>query len=166
MLNLNLKNCIMAHVINCIHCVWATRRRFPYLTGKTKDNVIGHIREIAGESGIYIDFINAYKDHVHCLISLGPDQKLCEAIKLIKGESSRWIRETIPSCENFNWAREYYAVSVGPGVINRVRNYIRDQEKHHAQKNWQQEQEEIRKAISNCPQQYSLDKHIKLQTTP
>jgi len=40
--------------------------------------VFRHIIENAKEKGIYIDFINGYTDHVHCLVSLGSGMGLGE----------------------------------------------------------------------------------------
>ena len=41
---------------------------------------------------------------------------------------------------------EYYAVSVSESHVNRVRNYIKNQEEHHRKKTWQEEADEyIRK---------------------
>jgi putative transposase len=60
-----------------IHFVWSTKNRVPYLESKElRQKVWNHIRENAKEKGIFIDFINGYNDHCHCLISLGVDQTI------------------------------------------------------------------------------------------
>ena len=52
-----------------IHCVWSTKNRIPYLHSKEiRLTVWNHIRENAREKGIFIDFINGYSDHCHCLV--------------------------------------------------------------------------------------------------
>lgn len=47
-----------------------------------------HIMDNARDKGIYIDFINGYTDHCHCLISLGSEQNISKIMQLIKGESA------------------------------------------------------------------------------
>jgi hypothetical protein len=41
--------------------------------------------------------------------------------------------------EKFGWQDEYFAVSVSESMIEKVRNYIRKQEEHHAKKTYEQE---------------------------
>ena len=129
----------MAYVHNWLHCVWGTKYRTPLLNGSLKDPVIEHIRENAKEKGIIIDMINGYRDHIHCLIRLRPDQTLAWAIQHIKGESSYWINKEGLTKRKFKWAVQYFAVSVGEKDIPVVRRYIKDQEKHHKIKSWEEE---------------------------
>ena len=133
----------MAYVKNWLHCVWGTKNRTPYLSGGIKNKVTDHIKVNAKEKGIYIDIINGYNEHIHCLISLNPDIALSKVIQLIKGESSYWINKKNITGSKFCWAVEYYAVSVSESHIHRVRNYIKNQEEHHRRKSWQEEYEEF-----------------------
>ncbi len=93
--------------------------------------VLNHIRKNAEEKGIQIDFINCVADHVHCLIVLSNDQTLVNTLKLLKGESAHWINQEKLVAGKFGWQDEYFAVSVSESGRERVRNYIRDQAKHH-----------------------------------
>jgi REP element-mobilizing transposase RayT len=102
-----------------------------------------HIRENAIKKGIFIDFINGYNDHCHCLLSLGDDQTLRQIMQLIKGESSFWINKQGLLNEKFEWQDEYFAVSVSESLVDKVRNYIKNQENHHAHKSWENEYNEL-----------------------
>jgi len=127
-----------------IHFVWSTKNRVPYLDSKElRSKVWTHIRENGKEKGIFVDFVNGYDDHCHCLVSLGADQTLQKTMQLIKGESSFWINKNGLTNEKFEWQDEYFAVSVSESMIDRVRNYIRNQEKHHSKKSFQDEYEEF-----------------------
>ncbi|WP_348800531.1 IS200/IS605 family transposase [Flavobacterium adhaerens] len=127
-----------------IHCVWSTKNRIPYLSSiELRQKVWQHIRENAIQKGIFIDFINGYSDHCHCLISLGVDQNIQKVMQLIKGESSFWINKNGLTKDKFQWQDEYFAVSVSESVIDKVRNYIKNQETHHAQKTFQEEYDEF-----------------------
>jgi putative transposase len=127
-----------------IHFVWATKNRFPFLaTREIRLKVWEHIRENAKKKGIYIDFINGYHDHCHCLVSLGVDQTMSKVMQLLKGESAYWINKN-KLCEGrFEWQDEYFAVSVSESVVDRVRGYIKKQEEHHRKKSFQEEYEEL-----------------------
>ena len=60
-------------------------------------------------------------------------------MQLIKGESSHWINQQKLTLEKFEWQDEYFAVSVSESMVDRVRNYIKNQEVHHAKKTFQEE---------------------------
>ena len=127
-----------------LHCVWSTKNRIPYLDSiELRQKVWNHIRENAIQKGIYIDFINGYSDHCHCLISLGVDQNIQKVIQLIKGESSFWINKNELTKEKFQWQEEYFAVSVSESILDKVREYIKTQEEHHKKKSFQEEYDEF-----------------------
>ena len=127
-----------------IHFVWSTKNRYPFLYSKElRLQVWNHIRENAIQKGIYIDFINGYSDHCHCLVSLGIDQTIQKVMQLIKGESSFWINKNNLTTERFEWQDEYFAVSVSESMIDKVREYIKNQEVHHSKKTFQQEYDEF-----------------------
>jgi len=129
----------MSYLKIWIHLVWTTKNRQPLLTKKIRKPVFKHIRENANKKGIYIDFINGYKEHVHCLISLGSEQNIDKVLMLLKGESSHWINKQKLCRQKFEWQSGYYAVSVSESVLDRVRAYIKNQELHHKKSSFNDE---------------------------
>lgn len=130
----------MPYVKTYIHFVWSTKNRVPFLnTAVLRLQVWNHIRENAREKGIYVDFVSGYSEHCHCLISLGTDQTLQKTVQLIKGESSFWINKHKLTSEKFEWQDEYLAVSVSESMIDKVREYIKNQEEHHKKKSFVEE---------------------------
>ena len=128
-----------------IHLVWATKKREPLLTKDIRQLVFKHIRENAVIKNIHVDFVNGHVDHVHCLISLHPEQTISKVVQLIKGESSCWINKNNLCKEHFEWQDEYFAVSVSESSVNKVREYIKNQEEHHSKKTFQEEYDEFMK---------------------
>jgi len=127
-----------------IHFVWSTKNREPFLDSfELRKKVWQHIRDNAKEKNIFIDFINGYTDHCHCLVSLGVDQTIQKVMQLIKGESSFWINKQGLTKQKFEWQDEYFAVSVSESIIDRVREYIKNQEEHHRKKTFQEEYDEF-----------------------
>jgi len=94
---------------------------------------------------IYIDAIDGYTDHVHCLVSLNAEERISDLMRMLKGESSYWINNERLTEWKFEWAKEYFAVSVSESIVANVRKYIRNQENHHRRKTNQEECEEIMK---------------------
>ena len=127
-----------------IHFVWSTKNRVPFLdTPELRKKVWQHIRENAKEKNIFIDFVNGYKEHCHCLVSLSIDQTIQKTMQLIKGESSFWINKNQLTKSKFEWQDEYFAVSVSESMVDKVREYIKNQEKHHLHKIFQDEYDEF-----------------------
>jgi putative transposase len=129
----------MSYVKNWLHCVWGTKNKTPFLIGSVKNDIISHILANAKDKHLYIDKINGHSQHLHCLISLSPDDSLSKVIQLIKGESSFWINKNRLTKFKFEWAVEYFAVSVSESQIHKVREYIKNQEEHHRKKTWDEE---------------------------
>ena len=126
-----------------IHAVWGTKNRHPFLMDGLRYKVINHIKPNTRAKSIYIDSLNGYFDHLHCLFRLNADMNLSKAINLIKGESSFWINKNNLTKSKFEWADEYYGVSVSESVIPRVRAYIQNQEERHRKITFEDEYAEL-----------------------
>lgn len=134
----------MAHVQIWIHLVWGTKRREPLLDKSVRFQIFEHIRETARDKGIHLDFINGHIDHVHCLISMNPKQNIADIAKQLKGESSHWVNNKTSLLKHkLEWCEDYYAVSIGVSGLEAVREYIKNQESHHAKKSFLEECEEF-----------------------
>lgn len=127
-----------------IHFVWATKARQPLLTDAIRPALFAHIKQNAFAKGIFLDRVNGYNDHVHCLVSLGSDQTIEKVAQLLKGESSFWLnnKSGLPS-EKLLWQDDYFAVSVSESGIEAVRSYIDNQEAHHRKKTFAEEYDEF-----------------------
>jgi putative transposase len=128
-----------------LHLVWSTKIRIPFLeTKQIRQSVWDHIKANSELKDVFIDYVNGYDDHCHCLVSLGASQTISKIMQLIKGESAHWINkqeilkgtkyDNGKSIQKFEWQDEYYAVSVSESHVEKVRNYIKYQEIHHATK--------------------------------
>ncbi len=116
------------------------QNRAPLLSNKNKRiDIFKHIKSSAKEKGIYLDFLNGAADHVHALISLSCDQTIAQVIAWLKGESSRYINTHKITEAYFDWADDYYAVSVSQSGVEAVRTYLKKQEEHHKQKTFDEE---------------------------
>ena len=133
----------MAYVRVWIHAVWGTKGREHLLTKELRPRIIAHIRENAKVKEIHIDRLNGYTDHLHCLFGLNADMAIAKALQLIKGESAHWINKGNVLPVRFEWADEYFAVSVSESMISRIRTYIDNQEEHHKKKSFAEEVEEF-----------------------
>ena len=133
----------MSFVKVWVHLVFATKNREPLLKKELRYDIYKHIIKNCKEKEIFLEAVNGYTDHVHCLISLGKDQTIAKVTQLIKGESSFWINQNNLTAEKFSWQDDYFAVSVSESQVPTVKNYIKNQEKHHAKKSFADEVNEF-----------------------
>lgn len=136
----------MSFVKIWIHLVFATKNRQPWLEKELRYDLHKHIIHNCKEKDIYLGEINGYNDHIHCLISLGKNQSIAKVTQLIKGESSIWINKSNFLDDYFAWQDDYFAVSIGESQVKTVINYIKNQERHHNNKSFEQESEEFKAA--------------------
>lgn len=80
-------------------------------------------------------------DHVHALLSLPSTQSVSKAMQLLKGNSSKWLRETFPQLVQcrFEWQEGYGAFSLGVSGVEATRRYIESQEEHHRVRDFAEE---------------------------
>ncbi|WP_373549697.1 transposase [Haliscomenobacter sp.] len=76
---------------------------------------------------------------MHCLISMACDQNIAQIMKLLKGGSSSYAVKQRLFTPDFDWADDYYAVSVSQSQVEMVRNYLKKQEEHHRRKTFEEE---------------------------
>jgi REP-associated tyrosine transposase len=133
----------MSFVKIWVHLVFATKEREPLLEKEIRYDVQNHIIENCRDKEIFLQSINGYTDHLHGLISLGKDQTISKVTQLIKGESSFWINQNNLTSEKFSWQDDYFAVSVSESQVPAVMNYIKNQEKHHSKKTFDDEVNEF-----------------------
>ncbi|CAN5310671.1 hypothetical protein BH09BAC5_BH09BAC5_05640 [soil metagenome] len=133
----------MSYVRIWVHVVWGTKNRHPFLTKEIRSQVIAHICENAKSKEIFINRINGYQDHLHCLISVNAEMSISKMMQLMKGESAFWINKNKLTREKFEWADEYFAVSVSESIVERVRIYIDNQEEHHRKTTFSEEYEKF-----------------------
>jgi putative transposase len=121
----------MSYVRIWLHAVWGTKKREPVLKDDIREKVCRHIVQNAIEKGFFIDSIDGHFDHLHSLMTLNADMSISKQMQLIKGESSFWINKNKLVKGHFEWADEYFAVSVSEDKLNKVREYIPGQKEHH-----------------------------------
>lgn len=129
----------MSYVRIWVHLVFSTKNREPFLNREIRYTVQKHIIKNCEEKEIFLRAINGFTEHMHCLISLGKEQSISKVAQLIKGESSFWINKTGLISEHFIWQDDYFAVSVGESQVGPVVKNIKNQEKHHMKKSFEDE---------------------------
>lgn len=87
--------------------------------------------------------IGGVADHVHVLLSLPATLSVSKAMQLLKGNSSKWLRETFPELRSQGcaWQEGFGAFSIGVSGVEDTIRYIQTQEEHHRKKSFREELE-------------------------
>lgn len=115
------------------HVVWCTKYRKPVLKGKIADDVKLHLTKTASDIGISIDAMEVMPDHVHLLIDCKPQFCPADGIKILKGNTARWLFMAYPELKRELWGGHlwnpsYFIATVSERSAEQVRTYIANQQ--------------------------------------
>jgi putative transposase len=122
-----------------VHCVWSTKNREPCLTPDLRERLWPYLGGIAKQNQMKALAIGGAADHVQILLSLSATLCVAKAMQLLKGNSSKWIRETFPKMRSFAWQEGYGAFSVGISGVDAPIAYIGNQAEHHRKRSFREE---------------------------
>ena len=119
------------------HIVFATKGRLPLLEIESRPRLYDYLGgAIRGLGGVALE-IGGVVDHVHTLVKLRPNIAVSEFLQKLKANSSGWLNRS--RRERFAWQEGYAAFTVSESQVERVRQYISQQEDHHRKVNFTDE---------------------------
>ena len=120
---------------NLQHIIFSTAARKPYRLLKD-GRVCAYMGGIAKQNGMKALAVGGMEDHCHLLLSLPATMPVAKAVQLIKPGSSKWIHESFPGSDRFQWQEGYASFSVSISQRERTIAYIADQERHHQRRDF------------------------------
>ncbi|MBI5218775.1 MAG: transposase [Bacteroidia bacterium] len=87
--------------------------------------------------------INGVEDHLHIVTHLHPSIALADMVKDIKIASSKWIKEQKLFPLFNGWQEGYGAFTYSKNELERLINYVKNQEEHHRKKAFREEYIEL-----------------------
>ncbi|WP_264521650.1 IS200/IS605 family transposase [Flavobacterium sp. N1994] len=131
----------MANTYTQIHIqfVFAVKHRDGLIHSTFKEELYQYIAGIIKYHNHKLLVINGMPDHLHLLVGMRPTQSISELMQDIKASSSKWINEKQFLKVKFEWQEGYGAFSYSKSSVNRVIDYIKNQEQHHTIQTFQEE---------------------------
>ena len=114
-----------------IHIVWVTQQRRPLLTPPIEEAVYKLILTEVQSAGYETLALNGMPDHVHLLLRCGPQIDLSLLMKKVKGLSAAMVNEMQGARYAFRWQEGYFAATVTPSHLPKIRAYVENQKTHH-----------------------------------
>jgi len=90
------------------------------------------IREVCQEYQAEIEELEVMPDHVHLVVSVDPQLGIHRLMKLVKGRSSRLLRQAFPVLKRklpTLWTNSYFVSTTGGAPLSIIKEYI-EQQKH------------------------------------
>lgn len=126
------------------HIVFATKGRAPFITNELRADLHAYVGgTVRGLGGIALE-VGGVADHIHILAKIKPTKAVATFIKELKADSSGWANRKTRG--RFAWQTRYGAFSVSESQVEKVRAYIRNQEKHHRRVSFAEEFKALLKA--------------------
>jgi len=120
------------------HLGWSTKERRNLIELAWKSRLHAWLGGAVREQGGVALAVGGMSDHVHVLAGLRATNCLADVMRVVKSESSEWIHGEL-AAPLFEWQQGYFAVTVSPSQIDKVRKYVLNQEEHHRKKTFQEE---------------------------
>jgi len=114
---------------NCFHLVWKPKYAYPILVGDVKSECECVLRETSKRYDYGVISLEVRPEHVHCFVSFSPDVPVSKVLNILKGVSSRYLRDKFPHLQRtyyggHMWSPGKFYRSVGSTTDRAVKHYI------------------------------------------
>lgn len=122
-----------------IHIIFAVAGRQNLISTTIREDLQKFITGIVKNRDQKLLAIFCMPDHTHILIGMKPSICISDLVRDIKAGSSKYINDNRMVRGKFNWQEVFGAFSYSKSQINKVVNYIINQENHHKRSKFKEE---------------------------
>ena len=114
------------------HIVWVTKYRKPIFVGAIEQDVKNYLIETLKSLDMDVLAMEIMPDHIHLLVDCKPQLRLSDAIKILKGNTARWLFLSHPEIKKQLWGGHlwnpsYFVATVSDRTLEQVKSYIDNQ---------------------------------------
>lgn len=114
------------------HIVWVTKYRKPIFTGDIEADVKKYLLDTLESLDMIPVAMEVMPDHIHLLADCKPQLRLSDAIKILKGNTARWLFMAHPEIKQQLWGGHlwnpsYFVATVSDRSREQVMQYINSQ---------------------------------------
>lgn len=112
------------------HVIFCPKYRRKVLVNGVEVRLKEIIQAVATEFGCEVFQLEIMPDHVHILCEVDPQFGVHKFVKLVKGRSSRLLRQEFPKLKSrlpTLWTNSYFVASVGGAPLAIIKQYIENQ---------------------------------------
>ena len=113
------------------HIVWVTKYRKPIFIGDIETDVKHYLSDTLKSLDMNVLAMEIMPDHIHLLVDCKPQLRLSDAIKILKGNTARWLFLNHPEIKKQLWGvhlwnPSYFVAIVSDRTLAQVEQYIND----------------------------------------
>lgn len=114
------------------HIVWVTKYRKRIFEGQIEKEVKEYLLKTMKKLEMKAIAMEVMPDHIHLLVDCKPQLRLSDAIKVLKGNTARWLFLKHPELKSQLWGGHlwnpsYFVVTVSERSLEQVTDYIEHQ---------------------------------------
>ena len=114
------------------HIVWVTKYRKPIFIGDIKIDMKNYLLYTLKSLDMNVIAMEIMSDHIHLLVNCKPQLRLSDAIKILKGNTARWLFLKYPEIKKQLWGRHlwnpsYFVATVSDRTLEQIEHYINNQ---------------------------------------
>lgn len=111
------------------HIVWVTKYRKPIFIGEIENDVKQYLTDTLKSLDMNVLAMEVMPDHIHLLVGCKPQLRLSDAIKILKGNTARWLFLKHPEIKKQLWGGHlwnpsYFVATVSDRSLKQVTDYI------------------------------------------
>lgn len=114
------------------HIVWVTKYRKPIFIGDIKIDMKNYLLYTLKSLDMNVIAMEIMSDHIHLLVNCKPQLRLSDAIKILKGNTARWLFLKYPEIKKQLWGGHlwnpsYFVATVSDRTLEQMEHYINNQ---------------------------------------
>ena len=114
------------------HIVWVTKYRKPIFIGDIKIDMKNYLLYTLKSLDMNVIAMEIMSDHIHFLVNCKPQLRLSDAIKILKGNTARWLFLKYPEIKKQLWGGHlwnpsYFVATVSDRTLEQIEHYINNQ---------------------------------------
>lgn len=114
------------------HIVWVTKYRKPIFIGDIKIDMKNYLLYTLKSLDMNVIAMEIMSDHIHLLVNCKPQLRLSDAIKILKGNTARWLFLKYPEIKKQLWGGHlwnpsYFLATVSDRTLEQIEHYINNQ---------------------------------------
>ena len=114
------------------HIVWVTKYRKPIFIGDIKIDMKNYLLYTLKSLDMNVIAIEIMSHHIHLLVNCKPQLRLSDAIKILKGNTARWLFLKYPEIKKQLWGGHlwnpsYFVATVSDRTLEQIEHYINNQ---------------------------------------
>ena len=122
-----------------IQIVFAVNGRGNLLHKPWRDEVFKYISGIIKEKKQKSIIVNGVENHVHLFVGLQPSMCVSDLVRDVKNNTTNFINQRKFVEGRFSWQEGHGSFSYSHSHIEKVYNYILNQDKHHQKRSFKEE---------------------------